>query len=85
MYVDWTKHLTDPKAKTAFEDQVKSCKPVLDHLVKLIENKELTLDRSEMELSTYDKPNWAERQAHKNGYRAGLSYLKLLVNLDNQG
>jgi hypothetical protein len=82
MYLDWTKHLSDPKAKSEFEATVKSCRPALERLTQLIEEKEKSFDRSEMDIDNYDNPNWEFRQAHKNGYRAGLNYIKMLVDLD---
>lgn len=84
MYLEWTKHLKDPQDKSNFEQQILSARPVLERLKQILEEKENTLDRSETSITVYDTPNWAERQAHKNGNRESLWFLKKLVDLDQQ-
>lgn len=84
MYVEWTRHIKDPEAKSNFERQIKSAKPVLDHLITILKEKEVAIDRSEMSITVYDTPNWSERQAHKNGNRESLAFLSKLVDLDQQ-
>lgn len=84
MYVGWTKHLQDAQDKGRFETQVYASKPVLDRLIQLLDDEEKGVDMSEMSISDYDKPNWDYKQAHKNGYRAGLRMIKMMVDLDQQ-
>lgn len=84
MYTEWTRHLSDPETKSQFQNQVKAAKPVLDRLTQILEEKEWTLDRTEMNIAVYNTPNWDNRQAHKNGNREILWFLKTLVNLDQQ-
>ena len=84
MYVEWTKHLQEPQDKENFKNEVFGAKRVLERLVQILQEKELDLDRSETSILTYNTPNWAERQAHKNGNRESLSWLKKLVDLDQQ-
>lgn len=84
MYVEWTKHLSDPEDKANFERQVHSSKQVLDRLKDIVKEKEEALDRSETNIRTYDLPNWDHRQSHKNGNRESLAFLHKLVDLDLQ-
>lgn len=84
MYVEWTKHLKDPEVKSRFENQIYSAKDVLDRIKVLLSEKEETLDRQEMNIEVYNMPNWENRQAHKNGQRSSLAWLKQLVDLDTQ-
>lgn len=84
MFIEWTKHLKDQEDKTKFEQQIHSAKDVLDRAKNILEEKMITLDRSEADIKVYDTPNWAERQAHKNGQRSSLMFLIKLVDLDQQ-
>lgn len=84
MYSEWTKNLTDPEVKVKFQQQIHSAKDVLDRQKVLLEEKLNTLDRSEVDITVYNTPNWAERQAHKNGQRSSLMYLLQLVDLSKQ-
>jgi hypothetical protein len=79
MLIDWTKHIKDPEDKSKLEDAIRGSRQALDRLLKIIEDQEAALDRNEMSISVYDTPNWAERQAHKNGNREAFAYLKTLI------
>lgn len=84
MISEWTKNLRDPEAKSKFENQIYSAKAVLDRVNTLLDEQLKNLDRSETDISVFDSPNWAERQAFKNGQRKSLQDLKTLVSLDQQ-
>lgn len=84
MYTQWTQHLKTPEEKSNFERQVWSSKPVLDFIVKSLDQKENELRLSQEAITSYDKPNWDYRTAHQNGYLACLRSLRTLVNLDQQ-
>ena len=84
MYIEWTKHLNDPENKSKFQKSILASKDVLDRLKQILEEKEQALDRSETDIATYNTPNWAERQAHKNGNRESIHFLKKLIDLDQQ-
>lgn len=84
MYVEWTKNLQDPEKKAKFEEQVYNAKDVLARLHKILGDYEDMLDRTETNIKIYDTPNWSERQAHKNGNREMLRFLKKLIDLDHQ-
>jgi hypothetical protein len=84
MFVDWTKHLKTPEEKSRFENQVQSAKPVLDRLIQLIKEKTDSLDLSETREEQFDNPNWAHKQAYKNGLRSATQGFTKLIDLDQQ-
>lgn len=84
MYTKWTQHLKDPEEKQRFENSIRSAAPVLEQLQVFLKEEELALNRSETDIRVFDQPNWAERQAFKNGYRSCLGILQKLVDLDQQ-
>lgn len=80
----WTKNLKSPEEKDRFENSLKGSKIVLDRLTELLTEEESEIDRSELNVDTYETSNWASKQAHKNGQRASLRKIKNLINLDQQ-
>jgi hypothetical protein len=84
MYTEWTRHIKDPTDKVEFEKDVYGSKRILDHLKGILKEKEKTLDRSELDPVSYDNPNWACKQAYKNGCRSSLHYMLTLIDLDQQ-
>jgi hypothetical protein len=47
----------------------------------LLQDEYTQLDRQEVDPSVYDTPNWAYRQAHKNGQRAMLEKIRKIISL----
>lgn len=84
MYLDWTKNLKTDEDKTKFQSSLMSGKTALDRLLEILQEYENSLERSEIDPKVFDTPNWAYLQAYKNGYRACLSKIKTLINLDDQ-
>ena len=84
MYSKWTQHLKDPNEKIEFGSSVQGSKRVLDRLKTIFTELKDELDRSEMDIKSFDQPNWSERQAFKNGYRSSLCTAIKLVDLDQQ-
>ncbi len=84
MYVAWTKHLSTPEEKKSFQQYVLSSKPILEHLMKLLDEMERELDSAETNPQNYSIPNWDYRQADNIGYRRALRHMKRLINLDQQ-
>lgn len=82
MYSKWTENLTNQDEKVKFQAMVKSSVDVLDRLTSILNDEENALTRSELNVSSYDNPNWANKQAYQNGYRACLQVVKKLINLD---
>lgn len=84
MYVEWYEGVSDPDEKAKIDREILSAQPVLERLGRILTKKEDTLDRQEMNIEVYNMPNWSHRQAHKNGQRSSLGWLKKLVALDQQ-
>jgi hypothetical protein len=84
MYIDWTKHIDDPKEKQNFERQILNAKPVLDRLHQMILERESVLTRVEHDEKSYESPSWSHLQAHRNGFKACAGIIKKYIDLDKQ-
>ena len=84
MFSVWTQHLKDVEDIQNFKNTINSAKPVLDRLAQILKTKEMSLERSENDLSVYDNANWSYRQAHMNGYRSCLAKVQTILNLDQK-
>lgn len=84
MYSKWTSHLKSEEEKSDFRLKVISAREILDRQKQILDEEEKSLDRSEIDIRQFDQANWRERQAYKNGYRAGIYHLKKLIDLDSQ-
>lgn len=85
MITKWTQHLRDPKEKEELEKAIRSAKPVLDRLKDMVEDQIKQVASSELDVNAFDNPNWAYKQAYKNGYKTSLRFLEtILNNLDHQ-
>lgn len=84
MYTKWTDNLPEPRDKSDFEKQIMGSKSVLDRLNEILQSEVAALDRSEVNMKTFDTPNWAYIQAFKNGYRAAFNLIQMLISLDDQ-
>ncbi len=84
MNIYWTKNLRTPEEKEKFQNSVLGSKLVLERLVQILNEEEAELDRSEASTSQYDSPSWSSLQAHRNGDRSRLRWMKALLNLDQQ-
>lgn len=84
MLTVWTKNLKTKEEQDNFNNQVLGARPVLERLTDMLDEKLTELERTQLTLKAYDNPNWAYQQAHKNGYAGALTYLKDLINLDQQ-
>lgn len=83
MITRWTAHLPEDD-KNNFKRRIYESKDVLERLLKIIEEDEATLDRSELNPKAYESPSWAYLQAHKNGMRQYICQVKTLIDLDQQ-
>lgn len=83
--IRWTAHLKDPNDKEDFEKSVRSARPILEHLARMVEDQTNQIASTELDAKSFDSPNWAYKQAYKNGYRCSLKFLNnLLKDLDQQ-
>lgn len=84
MLSKWTQHIHDEHEKEAFRKYVRNSPELLDRLKTLIDEREKEITRSELSEEIYDTPSWEHRQAHKNGRRQELAWMRRLVDLDQQ-
>jgi hypothetical protein len=84
MITKWYSNIKNEEERERFVRSVLGSKMALNRLLEILDDEEKKLDRSETDISTYEQPNWAARQAHKNGYRSCLSMLKKLIDLDQK-
>ena len=84
LYQQWTSHIKDPNEKFDFEKSIFGSRRILDRLRQLLKEEENSLEASELSVASFDSPNWAYKQAYKNGYRSCLNVLKKLIDLDQQ-
>ena len=75
----WTKHLKDQKKKQDFELALRNDTLVLGRLQEILEERFKDLEYQEMKMEDYHNPSWAYKQAHQNGYKAGLNFVKDLL------
>lgn len=80
----WTAHLQTDEEKQRFINQLRGSREVFERLTQLIEMKENELGAAERSKATYENPNWAFLQAHRNGYASASTAIKQLINLDQQ-
>lgn len=78
--VQWTKHLKDPQSKKKFEDTVRASRTALERLYEILQEKEGTLNRTETTVQDFDQPNWAHKQAFRNGQKASLKEMRELLD-----
>lgn len=84
MWIKWTSNLQTEDEINNFRKQVFSAKPVLDRITQLLNEKEASLDKSEINPDTYTNPSWPYLQAYKNGVRAACSDLRLLLTIEDE-
>lgn len=82
MITKWTEHLADAEEKKLFEAKINSAKPVLDRLIAILKQQEDGLDRYDRSVDSYEDPNWAYKQAFRNGQRNVNNAVKTLIDLD---
>lgn len=84
MITAWTDHVKDPEEKQKLVDSIKHSRWLFELLEKILDKRGASLERAERSPRVYDTPNWAEKQAHVNGYMQCLTDVKDLINLDHK-
>lgn len=84
MYQEWTAHLTDSDEKQRFEKKVQSSEKVLERLSDILDIRETGMDMQEMSQKDFENPNWAYKQAFRNGYRSAIWTVQKYLDLDQQ-
>lgn len=84
MITKWTSHLKTQDEKDRFERTVRSARSVLERLNDILTEMEEILTSEEISTSSYERPQWAYKQADTNGYRRCIKHLQKLINLDQE-
>lgn len=76
----WTKHIQDPEKKEAFTKAIKASNLGFGRLLELLHEDLKEIERSEQTIADFADPNWAYKQAFRNGEKARLNkIIKLLT------
>jgi hypothetical protein len=84
MKIQWTAHLKDEEAKERFQRNILAAKPVLERLDFLLAERQKAIDTIETGVEKYIQPGWSAIQAHYNGEKASIRYIRNLINLDQE-
>lgn len=84
MKIQWTSHLKTDEEKDRFQKSILAAKPVLQRLETLLNERQKAIDTIETGVEKYFQPGWSAVQAHYNGERASIKYIKNLINLDQK-
>jgi len=79
----WTQGL-DQEDKERFERVILGAKSVLRRLDEIIDQRLKAIDSLETGIEKYTQPGWDAIQAHYNGEKASIKYIKNLINLDQK-
>lgn len=74
----WTSHLKGSD-KENFESVLNNSRMLLDRLKTILEQEEAAVDNSDTSIEDFEEPNWAYKQAFRNGQRNILKKLYTLV------
>ncbi len=78
----WTKNLSSVDDINRFKQHLLSSRAILERLQELLDEEKKALDAAEISPKAYDSPNWDYRQAHSNGFKAGLKMVSNLIYID---
>jgi hypothetical protein len=84
MIIQWTNNIVDQEDKKRFEKTVISAKPVLERQLEIIDDMKRGLDSEEKGLDQFNSVSWPYRQAYLSGYRAALTDVSTLIDLNKQ-
>lgn len=84
MISEWTHHIKEADKKDQYQKSLIHSKWILEDLDKILTRMGTSLERQERSPQAYDCVNWAERQAHTNGFLQCLHKIKFLINLDQK-
>jgi hypothetical protein len=77
--LEWLKGIPEDK-RASFEEVLRNSSQALSRLYDMLSEREEELTRQESNIGDYDTPNWAVRQAHRNGERSQIRKLKDLLS-----
>lgn len=79
---EWSKHLRGTD-KENFEASIKNSIVALSRLNDLVKEQETLLYREETKKEDFTDPNWAYKQAYRNGQKTSFRYIKELLSFLN--
>lgn len=80
----WTSHLNDPEDKERFERTVLGSKVVLRRIDEICLERLKAIDSIDTGVEKYKQPGWDAIQAHYNGEKASIKFIRNLINLDQK-
>jgi len=75
--VQWLKDKAD--VKEDLERTLRNSTYVLGKLKQILKDELLSIDKAEVTITDFDEPNWASKQAFRNGRKSGLTYTLSLL------
>jgi hypothetical protein len=76
---EWIKTVPQDK-REGFEEAVRNSVTALGRLYDLLDEWEEELNRQETKLADFESPNWAVKQAYRNGDRSRIRKLRDLLS-----
>lgn len=79
--LEWTSHFnSDGPAKEKFEQAIKASTTMKKRLTEILHKKINEIDSRECSEKDFEDPNWAEKQAFRNGRKTELKRLIQLLD-----
>ena len=82
MLTVWTKHLATEQEREHFTNYLRQSRPVFERIDEILKEQEQRTYELETSINAYDNPNWAEKQAHRNGFKEAIKQMRKLINPD---
>jgi hypothetical protein len=78
--VEWTMGMNEEQKKN-FELIIRNNSQLVRQMNQILDQWEKELDRGEFTIKDFSEPNWANKQAFRNGDRSRIKKLKDLFNI----
>lgn len=78
--LEWTRSYSTEKERKDFEKTLRNSLTVLSRLYDILDEKEQSIEKQNINPKDFDVPNWAYKQAYRNGQKSVLKDLKDLFN-----
>lgn len=80
----WTTHLKDEKEIERFKNSLLGSKYLFERELEIINDRLKAIDTIDTSVEKYKQPGWDAIQAHYNGEKAALKWVRELITLDNR-
>lgn len=78
--VEWTQGM-DPEQKKAFEQNIRNNSVLVNRFLEIIDRWEKETTARELTIDDFKEPNWANKQAFRNGDKSRIKKVKDLFTL----